>query len=455
MISRSDQWLGREPRPWQRAALPVCLDALATDKRGVVHAVMGAGKSLLLSEIVAALPDRRVLITAPSIALVDQLHATVSARVGWSVGRVYTLRFEPRQITIVCAPSVRRLLAFTRDWDVWIADEMHRTECDSLPADDLPPVRLGFSATPYTGDGRGTLSAFDAEIVRYDADAAIRDGVIVPPRVYPYMGGADVPDDAPGDVALDIVCRHMLERHRPQGPGIINASSKAEAESVARWLTSIGWPAEAIHSGHHDRAARIAALERGDLRCLVHVALLVEGVDLPWLRWHLGRRKIASRVRFAQEAGRVLRAHPGKTHAVFLDPHDLFAAHDLAGEARLGELLRAAEGQAVATGSGERAEADPERLRPETVEGAIATLRHAHRTLVARGVLDKRPARRWHRYTATSKQAAAIRRFAWAVERIPEGPWRTGIARCMELNLTRGDAARLIDVLLYLVRRRV
>jgi len=286
MISRSDQWLGREPRPWQRAALPVCLDALATDKRGVVHAVMGAGKSLLLAEIVAALPDRRVLITAPSIALVDQLHATVSARVGWSVGRVYTLRFEPRQITIVCAPSVRRLLAFTRDWDVWIADEMHRTECDSLPADDLPPVRLGFSATPYTGDGRGTLSAFDAEIVRYDADAAIRDGVIVPPRVYPYMGGADVPDDAPGDVALDIVCRHMLERHRPEGAGIVNASSKAEAESVARWLTSIGWPAEAIHSGHHDRAARIAALERGELRCLVHVALLVEGVDLPWLRWH-------------------------------------------------------------------------------------------------------------------------------------------------------------------------
>jgi len=450
------EWSGRTPRPWQRDALPVCLDALASGTRGVVHAVMGAGKSLLLAEVVARLPDRpRVLITAPSIALVDQLHATVSARLGEPVGRVYTLRNERRRVTIACVPSVRRLLARDSAWNVWIADEMHRTECASLPAADLPAVRLGFSATPYTGDARGSLSAFDAEIVRYDADDAIRDRVIVPPRVYPYTGGAEIPDDATGDVALDIVCRHMLERHNPEGPGIVNASSKAEAESVARWLTSIGWPAEAIHSGHTDRAERIARLKRGELRCLVHVALLVEGVDLPWLRWHLGRRKIASKVRFAQEAGRILRAHPGKTSAVFLDPHDLFGAHDLAGVARLGELLSVAGETERPTGDGERAESDPERLRPETVDGSIAILRHAHRALVRRGDVEKRPARPWHRREATAKQAAMIRRLAWVVERVPDGPWRVGIRRALSVDLQRGDAARLIDVLIYLARRPV
>jgi len=448
------EWSGRTPRPWQRDALPVCLDALATDKRGVVHAVMGAGKSLLLAEVVARLPDRpRVLITAPSIALVDQLHATVSARLGEPVGRVYTLRNERRRVTIACVPSVRRLLARDSAWNVWIADEMHRTECASLPAADLPAVRLGFSATPYTGDGRGSLSAFDAEIVRYDADDAIRDRVIVPPRVYPYTGGAEIPDDATGDVALDIVCRHMLERHNPEGPGIVNASSKAEAESVARWLTAIGWPALPIHSDHHDRAERLEALRRGDVRCLVHVALLVEGVDLPWLRWILCRRKIASKVRFAQEIGRVLRAAPGKTRAIVLDPHDLFGVHDLAGVARLGELIRAAEGERPdATGNG--GQVDPESLRPQTVDGATAILRHVHRTLVARGSIQKRPSRTWHKMPRSDKQSALVSSLAWTTHKVPDGPWRAGLTRACRIDLDRGDTARLIDVLLYLRRKR-
>jgi hypothetical protein len=63
--------------------------------------------------------------------------------------------------------------------------------------------------------------------------------------------------------------------------------------------------------------------------------MLQEGVDLPWLRWLCLRRPAASRVRFAQEVGRVLRAAPGKAEAVIFDPHDLFASHALSYEAVL------------------------------------------------------------------------------------------------------------------------
>jgi len=449
-----NEWSGRTPRAWQRNALPVCLDALREGVRGVVHAVMGSGKSLLLAEVIARQPsDARILVTTPTIALVEQLHATISQRLGEPVGRVYTLRSDVQRVTVACVPSARRLLDRIPDWDLWIADEAHRTECDSLTALDLPAARLGMSATPYTGDGRGSLSLFEREIVRYDADDAIRDGVIVPPTVYPYTGGAEIPDDATGDVALDIVCRHMLERHNPEGPGIVNASSKAEAESVARWLTAIGWPALPIHSDHHDRAERLEALRRGDVRCLVHVALLVEGVDLPWLRWILCRRKIASKVRFAQEIGRVLRAAPGKTRAIVLDPHDLFGVHDLAGVARLGELIRAAEGERPdATGNG--GQVDPESLRPQTVDGATAILRHVHRTLVARGSIQKRPSRTWHKMPRSDKQSALVSSLAWTTHKVPDGPWRAGLTRACRIDLDRGDTARLIDVLLYLRRKR-
>jgi len=226
------KWSGRTPRAWQRNALPVCLNALREGVRGVVHAVMGSGKSLLLAEVIAQQPsDARILVTTPTIALVEQLHATISQRLGEPVGRVYTLRSDVQRVTVACVPSARRLLDRVPDWDLWIADEAHRTECDSLTALDLPAARLGMSATPYTGDGRGSLSLFEREIVRYDADDAIRDRVIVPPRVYPYTGGAEIPDDATGDVALDLVCRHMLKRHNPEGPGIVNASSNIEVNS--------------------------------------------------------------------------------------------------------------------------------------------------------------------------------------------------------------------------------
>lgn len=70
-------------------------------------------------------------------------------------------------------------------------------------------------------------------------------------------------------------------------------------------------------------------MRKGYLDCLVHVDMLAEGVNLPWLRWLCCRRAVGSKVRFAQEVGRVLRSHPGKEYATIFDPHDLFGCFHL------------------------------------------------------------------------------------------------------------------------------
>jgi superfamily II RNA helicase len=81
-------WVGAPwtPRAWQREALPIIIDALKRRQRGIVSAVMGSGKSIMQSELVAlALAKaghRSIVVTVPRQALVRQLAATIGARIG-------------------------------------------------------------------------------------------------------------------------------------------------------------------------------------------------------------------------------------------------------------------------------------------------------------------------------------------------------------------------------------
>jgi superfamily II DNA or RNA helicase len=81
-------WVGAPwtPRAWQKDALPIIIDALKRRQRGIVSAVMGSGKSIMQSELVAlALAKaghRSIVVTVPRQALVRQLAATIGARIG-------------------------------------------------------------------------------------------------------------------------------------------------------------------------------------------------------------------------------------------------------------------------------------------------------------------------------------------------------------------------------------
>ena len=349
-----------EPRAWQRAAYDAIKAGLARDSRVVVQAVMGSGKSVLIAELVrmSALAGTRIVVSTPTIPLVDQLSETIESWAGIEVGRWYTHSHTTGQVTVTCNPSVPEI-PDVGSYQLWIADEVHRTESARMHAAAAaiqPRWAIGLSATPYRSDESERLQLWDRVVYEYTPGQAIRDGVLVPYRIETLDHTA--PD-------LDEGTRRLIRQHA-EGPGVVSAASVRDAEHYAEYLTRYGVPARAIHSRmpRRERAEVISWLrgaldEDGhprEVRALVHVLMLVEGVDIPWLRW-LAIRRPRQRVGAIQEIGRVLRTAPNKSEAILLDPLDTMGGLTLHYDAALGweaevpeevrEIQRLAEEQEI------------------------------------------------------------------------------------------------------------
>jgi superfamily II DNA or RNA helicase len=190
-------WSGRVPRRWQVEAFDAYLAAQASGglTGGVFAACTGSGKSIHLAEVVVDLLTRVqspgvIVVTTPTVALVEQLSATLAARLGEPVGVYYTRGKDTSQrVVVTCHPSFGDCLAALAKagrvvaW--WCADECHRTDSPQIlqPAATIAEVpRIGWSATPYKSDpdpAKG-LTLWLHELHRYAADDAIADGALVP-----------------------------------------------------------------------------------------------------------------------------------------------------------------------------------------------------------------------------------------------------------------------------------
>ena len=323
------------PRPQQIRTIRKILSAglLDSPTGGIVAHATGSGKSVTLSELIRLLriahPGIRIVVSTPTVDLVEQLSETIGTWCRAWPGTYYTRRKTIAPITVCCIPSLPLLVAeMTRrdlQWDVWIADEAHRTEdprVEEALAIAQPTWRIGFSATPYLSDPEARLSLWTYEIDRYSIDDAIAEGVLVPFRI-------DYPPPSGGRVVLDDVCGEWIAAQ--SGPGVVSAQSIAEADAYTRYLRErYDVRAGVIHSrmSRAEQEEAVGRLQSGDVRCLVHVKKLVEGVDFPWLQW-IAFRAPRGRVAIVQELGRCLRSAPGKEVARVFDPHRLLARHGL------------------------------------------------------------------------------------------------------------------------------
>ena len=361
-------WEGakRPPRAWQAEALPLVLDALREGRAGVVSVATGGGKSILQAELCriclprAMATGRAIVVSAPREALVAQLAATLAERCGEdAVGVYYGRKKQPTRPIIVCCnnsvPTLTvELAARMRQVSILIADECHGTESETLretiPA--MAPGRvIGFTATPFRSDDRQSLGLFDEALFTYTYEDARRDGVLVD---YLPINCSDA--ELIGDT--NDVCARMIAEYA-HGPGIVSAKDIPDAEAYAAYLMEGGIAAAAIHSKvpGDRRRELLDDLRTGRLRCLVHVSLLAEGVDLPWLRWLCLRRPVAAKVRFVQELGRVLRVCTPyeswyeedlrlwgpKTSALVLDPYRLLDTLGIRHPEAIGRALAEAE----------------------------------------------------------------------------------------------------------------
>lgn len=337
------------PREWQASNLTLTMAYFGqlAPEPALGSAIMGAGKSLFLSELAACTklaPNEIICVSTSTESLVSDLYHALRARCGQykSVGTWYGRRKRMAQIVVVCVPSMQAFAEAMHQHGktcaLWIADEVHRSEAPTMKAAvaTLKPAHsFGLTATAFRSDTGETISLFSKKLFTYGVDAALKDGVVVPWRIVNYQG--DLND-------ADAACLDMIQS--ATGPGLTNATSIEDAKQFATYLNSNGIAARAIHSklAPAIRGKILQDLQSGLLRCVVHVNLLTEGANYPWLMWLTLRREVESRVRFCQEAGRGLRSHGGliwnkhrKAECVFYDPHDQFGSFDLSYREALGE----------------------------------------------------------------------------------------------------------------------
>lgn len=330
------------PRKWQSEALPILVDEL--ENFPICRAVMGAGKSVMIAELCRQY-DGEIIVTTPTKKLVEELSETISG-VCRSVGRYYSNAKEYKSRVIVCCnmslPMLARRLAM-RGIDInkkaWIADECHRTETDTIKdvLEHWEPVwRVGFTATPLRSDDSEKISLFNKLAYNYGPWQAIKDGVIVPYIVHhPPHPRREINEEC-----AEWICSQ-------DGPGVVDAISIDDAKFFRQELEKQGRAAFVVHSKMNDREVQKRLTKSEQLGgALVHVDLLSEGVNMPWLRWLVVRRPTGSPVRFAQYVGRGLRSYPGKKNCPVFDPHDLFGELSIDPEA----VLAGGEGEEPETG---------------------------------------------------------------------------------------------------------
>lgn len=302
---------------------------------------MGAGKSVVIDETCASVvlnDGEIVVVSTPKLSLVDELHESIQKRMtGRKVGKFCTHERSLGKVIVSCNDSLPNLARMLKVKDIRVAllviDECHGSTSDTMDqalAALTPTHILGFTATAFRSDMMETLKVFKKCIYTYSVADAIRDKVVVPWEIRHHTR-------AFSEDELDAVCLDMISRR--SGPGIVNALSISDAENFAEKLTATWKRASAIHSRHtlSLRKQIMEDLRTGKLAAVVHVNLLSEGANYPWLLWMCLRREVGARVRFIQEIGRLLRAWEGKEYAGFDDPHDLFGTFNLSYSEALGE----------------------------------------------------------------------------------------------------------------------
>ena len=300
---------------------------------------MGSGKSILIAAIVTAveLSDNEVIvISTTSEHLVEDFYRELRLAYS-STGVWYGRSKRIGKIIVTCVPSVsvltKRLDVLGKKVKLWVADEAHKTECESILGcyESLNPAySIGFTATAFRSIHKESLSLFETIIYKYTIGNALADGVIVPWRIVNWL--QEQPED------LNVMYFKMIKD--AVGPGLINADDIADAEAFAKFLNENGYKSAAIHSKlkKYQQKKIIEDLKCERIKCVIHVNLLSEGANFPFLRWCLLRRRVEARVRFIQEIGRLLRSHPNKHEAIFYDPFDLFGNFALTYAEALGEI---------------------------------------------------------------------------------------------------------------------
>jgi superfamily II DNA or RNA helicase len=316
-------------------------------RRLIVQAATGFGKGLLIADIVnrARLKNNRVMITVPAILLVDQTLEVLAAQGIRNIGVIqadHPMTDWSQPIQVCSVQTLARCWADGRmpKADVVLLDEVHRKFtffprwAQDIEWQEVPFI--GFSATPWT---KGLGSYYNRLIIGNTIDNLIAQGTLVPFRTFapdmPDLSDVSTTRNDTGDsdfveAEIDKVMRgiklvaNIVETWKQLAEGrptVAFCCSRAHAEQLAKEFTEAG-----IGAGYMD--CKTPSSERkeirrkmlaGEIKVVCNVEIVGIGIDWPEVSCIVYARPTMSDMRFVQNIGRGLRAHPGKVDLMVLD----------------------------------------------------------------------------------------------------------------------------------------
>jgi superfamily II DNA or RNA helicase len=344
-------------RNWQQKIIDTFPLIIKQNRRFILKAPTGAGKTVLASEIIARFyKDKKVVVLCHRLVLLEQLEQ--------ALGKKHLVRklavsdtgpaFEGYDVLLSTNMRAKGVLADAIvKADLVIIDEAHRVSpngrgykwfLDDFETRAKASAQLmGLTASPErrTGDQRDQLSlAFDAIIDCANIDDLISEGVLVQPVYRPhFVHDLDLSsiDISSGDfpvatLAPEIIRSSMIdyalwsyqEERIHLSPTPISAwfcadISVAEATLLAIQKTGIEAAIVTASTPLKQRMRLLAAHEKGDIEAMVSVGVLAEGWDNPNCNIIVHLRPTLSKVLWGQSVGRGLRSAQNKDKCVVID----------------------------------------------------------------------------------------------------------------------------------------
>jgi superfamily II DNA or RNA helicase len=240
--------------------------------------------------------------------------------------------------TLYSRVILRRQLELPPCDELWI-DEAHHSRAQTYLAvrDAYPSAkRVGLSATPARGDGRGLGGDLFSDLVRVPTYAWLIDKKhLVPPIVYapvnPDLQGVRTlrtGDYSPGELQQRMDTPRLVggiienwHRHAGDRQTILFASGVAHSKHLEREFQAADVEAAHIdaHTPLEHRKAIIKAFRERRIRVLCNAMIFVEGFDEPSAGCIVLARPTKLLTLYRQMAGRGMRPWPGKTDCIVLD----------------------------------------------------------------------------------------------------------------------------------------
>ena len=343
-----------ELRQYQQEALAAVEAAdLSGQNNPLVALPTGTGKTVVFCELIRRRPGRSLVLVHRDELITQTCEKLMLIAPGLSIGVVQGPRDEHHRDVVVASVQTlsreRRLQRIESAFTTIVVDEAHHATADSyrrvLEALGPGALVVGFTATPFRGDGESLKEIFPAICYQRTLLDMIRANYLSDLRALRVTLAADfnalhtragdfidseVADILRAGNAPTLVAEAYAE-HARNRKGIVFVPTVAMAEEFASAFLSEGITAEML-SGEtpmDERRDLLRRFRRGDVQVVTNCGVLTEGYDEPSVDCIVVARPTKSKTLYVQMLGRGTRRFPGKADCLVLDIAGATARHDL------------------------------------------------------------------------------------------------------------------------------